>query len=160
MAMNFIIVTPPPRRLGEAAPQSGTQQPATAQPGQTAAAGQTANQDIFRSSPEAKPNSLSGVDRRWSQRVSIGKAGWLAAANLDGPVSCKVCNTSKHGALLELDRADAIGKLSDKPLATVTLVWLNNRIRSEANCTIRWRNRRLLGVSFIGPVRTTLERRG
>jgi len=159
--MNFVIVTPARRLDGEPSVQglSGSQ-PRTVSGTDPAAAEPNLRQDVFKTSASPKPSTLTGTDRRWSKRVSTANAGWIGATNLEAPVSCKVCNTSKHGALLEVDDAHALGRVTDKALATLTLVWLNNRIRSEANCTVRWRNKRLVGVSFIGPVRTMVERRG
>lgn len=157
--MNFVIVTPARRLGGEPSVQglSGSQ-PRTVNGTDPAAAEPNLRQDVFKTSASPKPSTLTGADRRWSERVGVGKAGWIGAANLEVPISCKVCNASKHGALLEID--DAHARLPDKTLAALTLVWLSNRIRSEANCTVRWRDGHRIGVSFIGPVRTMVERRG
>lgn len=175
--MDFVLVTPPSSRLrkdqpaapAQAAPvaQVAAQAPQpprptpsmVARPAATSAAATTAAQDVFRAADPAKPQGLAGVNRRWSPRASVEKPGWIGLANRDEPVPCTVCNASKHGAMIELATADAIGRPSDRLTDTFVLVWLNNRVRSEATCTVRWRSAKLLGVNFIGPVRTTVDRR-
>lgn len=118
-----------------------------------------ATQDVFRPQSNNAPRSLAGVDRRWSARAKVEKLGWIAIASREEPVTCTVCNVSKYGAMLEFATADAIGSPRDRQTDTFVLVWLTNRVRSEATCTVRWRSGKLIGVNFAGPVRTMVDRR-
>lgn len=158
--MDFVLVNPTSKRLspeGAASSAPVERTPPTHTPTSTAPPGATP--DVFRSTPVSKPQGLAGVDRRWSPRTKIEKPGWIAIASRDEPVACTVSNVSKHGAMLELAAGDTLGGPGDRHSATFVLVWLTNRVRSEATCTMRWRNGRLLGINFVGPVRTMVDRR-
>lgn len=167
--MDFVLVKPPStrfRRENPVARDAAVINPTKPAP-QPAAAFDTASiaamkaaQDVFGLGAAATTTGLTGVNRRWSERALVNKQGWISVPNRDDPLGCIVRNSSKHGALIELPDVEALARPSDKVTDTFTLVWLSNRVRSEANCTVRWRSKKLVGINFVGPIRTTLDRRG
>ena len=78
----------------------------------------------------------------------------IGGAGLETPVTCVVRDISKYGAQIE-----ATSELSGPLPDCFTLVFYNNRIRSEASCVVRWRSQGRMGVCFAGPVKTSVDRR-
>jgi hypothetical protein len=103
--------------------------------------------------PGAAMPALAVKNRRWSQRDVFHKAGVIGTDALGQPLQCTVLDISKNGAQLE----PSSGALSLPDC--FTLVFYTNRIRSEANCVVRWRAGNKIGVCIAGPVRTCVERR-
>lgn len=163
--MDFVLASPTSSRLRSvAAPETRTSTP-TSRPApaarvvEPAASKPSTAQDVFQKKVEPQPRGLAGVDRRWSPRTKLGKSGWIGVAHREEPVACTVCDISKHGAMLELATIDALGRPSERHCDTFVLVWMTNRVRSEATCTVRWRSAKFIGVNFAGPVRTSVDRR-
>jgi hypothetical protein len=105
-----------------------------------------------RQTPAAMP-AIALKNRRWSQRSVFNKTGVIGADALGQPLQCTVLDISKNGAQLEpVSGAQALPEC-------FILVFYTNRIRSEANCVVRWRAGNKVGVCFAGPVRTCVERR-
>ena len=104
---------------------------------------------------QEKPQA-SACNRRWTARQVLDRPGSIGASALPAPANCIVRNTSRHGAMLEVSDGKAT---ADRLPECFTLVFTNNRIRSEVNCAIRWRRGRDIGVSFIGSIRTTVDKR-
>jgi hypothetical protein len=164
VVMNFVIVPQPtglagvPRERVDAA--HGQVRPAPT-PGDAAGVPITARP---RPRPAAQPAApapaKTGLNRRWAPRSALDRPGFIGGKGLEAPIRCVVCNTSKHGALLDLVGLPDPLKGGDAVPECFTLVFQTNRVRSEVNCTVRWRNRRKIGVNFIGPIHNTIERRG
>lgn len=95
---------------------------------------------------------MPGRDRRWSQRDTLHREGVMSADTLAEPMTCRLIDISRYGAMIEI-AGDEHEMLPD----TFKLVFsANPRIRSEANCILRWYRNGRAGVSFAGPVRTTV----
>jgi hypothetical protein len=89
-------------------------------------------------------------NKRWSDRTPTAKPGVIGFAGRS-PIACTVLNLSKFGALIEVSEA--------LPGDAFLLVITANRVRSEVNCMVRWRNGARIGVHFAGPIHTTVEAR-
>jgi hypothetical protein len=125
-------------------------QPTTEPPGPAVPVGAKS-----RAAPTSRParaltSTHERINKRWSARAPVFKPGTIGCAGRD-PVTCTVLNLSKFGALIEVEHAIA----SD----AFVLVFTNNRVRSEVNCIVRWRNGARVGVHFAGPIRTTVDAR-
>lgn len=157
--MKFILVSPPKGATRKADKTAASAAAAQAVPASVKLQSPTSTADVFTRATTAIANTLTGANRRWTPRADLNRTGWISGSSLSEPVKCTVCNTSKHGAMLEL-AANGANSSSDAIPNLLTLVWVSGRVRSEANCTVRWRSRTIIGVNFIGPVRTSLDRRG
>jgi len=96
---------------------------------------------------------VTRADRRWSQRERIERSGTITVEEGAPEIACRLCDISRYGALIELDLEAAVALPN-----LFRLVFVTNRIRSEADCQLRWRRDGQIGVSFEGPVRTTVQR--
>ena len=91
------------------------------------------------------PPTGSGSERRKSPRVWLRRGGQLILVKgLRGTetVPCKVLNTSKTGALLQIDGAAA--EVPDDFYLTIA-----GQLDQKIICTVVRRGKRVLGVRFI-----------
>lgn len=92
-------------------------------------------------------------ERRWSERIAMTRAGQLSLGKSGISVACQVLDLSRFGAMLEVDQAGITNANFDLPNCFL-LTFTSGRMRSEADCVIRWRGDGRIGVNFIGNVRT------
>jgi hypothetical protein len=92
-------------------------------------------------------------ERRWSERIAMTRAGRLSLGESGISVACQVLDLSRFGAMLEVDQAGIANSNFDLPNCFL-LTFTSGRMRSEADCVIRWRGDGRIGVNFIGNVRT------
>ena len=154
--MNFVIVgSEAPAATSDRTETSGVVAPKVSPSSETAAQVTTAKSPPPVLTPDRRiaRRDVTRADRRWSQRERIERAGTITIEDSGQDISCRLSDISRFGALIELEfeAAEALP-------GQFRLVFVSNRVRSEADCQLRWRRGSQIGVSFEGPVRTTVQR--
>lgn len=153
--MNFVMVAKP--NVASAAPtaEASKHQTAAGTPVRATAAERAATAEVRDPKPDRRQGDrrVDGRNRRWSQRDAIDRAGMISVDPDGEQMPCVLKDISRFGAMLEFSAANA----AHVPQA-FTLVVSSHRIRSEAQCLVRWRRGAIAGVSFAGGVRTTVMR--
>lgn len=154
--MNFVIVgSGAPATTPERTETSGVVAPKVSPSSATIAQAKVTRPSAPVLTPDRRVarRDVTRADRRWSQREKIERSGTITVEEGGPDIACRLCDISRFGALIELD-IEAAQALP----AFFRLVFVTNRIRSEADCQLRWRRGGQIGVSFEGPVRTTVQR--
>ena len=152
--MNFLIVDQEPAIEPDCSISSQpdvSSQPVVAAKLVSVTASQTKVEHAEVAANAAREQALR--EQRWSERVPFGRSGFIGIGPEGDAIACCVRNISRYGALIEVDVAHS----AEVPESFV-LTFMNNRIRSEANCLLRWRSDASVGVTFAGPVRTVVMR--
>lgn len=164
--MSFILVQEPPAwALPDNKPASTpiaaepirsavAEQPVVATPPPVAQPPTQPAQQLAPAKPASALQSRIRIrERRWSERIAMTRTGRLSLGESGISVACQVLDISRFGAMLEVDEASLANSNFDLPHCFL-LTFTSGRIRSEADCIIRWRGDGRIGVNFIGNVRT------